>query len=438
VRVSRVAQVFAAEWPVLVATLRRDLGDLDLAEDAAQDAFVEAAARWGPGTTPDRPGAWLLTTARRRAIDRLRREQRFAQRLPALLEAADAAGRGPRPAGDLVDDQLALIFGCCHPALDPQSRVALTLREVCGLSTGQIAASFLVPPPTLGKRLVRAKAKIRTAGVPFAVPARDQLPARCAEVLRVIYLIFTEGHTSTDGPALVRGDLCDEAHWLASLLAGLLSQLPAVDDVAGTPDHERAVALAETLGLQALMLLTDARRSTRIDQGGRLVLLEEQDRTRWDRGLIAQGQAVLTRALALGHVGAYQLEATIAALHATAASWASTDWVAISQLYEQLLLLESSDVVALNAAVATSMIDGPAAGLAAIESVRERGTLEDYRYLHAARADLLRRLGDLDRAAAAYRRAIELTGNEAERRFLSDRLASLGSATPNGGAESRR
>lgn len=423
-RASRVAQVFAAEWPVLVATLRRDLGDLDLAEEAAQDAFVEAAARWGPGTTPDRPGAWLLTTARRRAIDRVRREQRFAQRLPLLVEAADA-DHGPRPAGELVDDQLALIFGCCHPALDPASRVALTLREVCGLSTQQIAAAFLVPSPTLGKRLVRAKTKIRTAGVPFAVPAREQLPARCAEVLRVIYLIFTEGHTSTDGPALVRGDLCDEARWLAALLAELLGQLPAVEGPAGTPDHERTVALAETLGLQALMLLTDARRATRIDDQGRLVLLEDQDRTRWDRALIATGQAALTRALALGHVGSYQLEATIAALHATAASWAQTDWATIRELYRQLMLLAPSDVVALNAAVATSMLDGAEAGLAEIEAVRARGTLEDYRYLHAARADLLRRLGRPDEAAEAYRRSMTLTSNEAELRFLSDRLASF-------------
>ncbi|MFN8082393.1 MAG: sigma-70 family RNA polymerase sigma factor [Kineosporiaceae bacterium] len=416
---SRVAQVFAEEWPLLVATLRRDLGDLDLAEDAAQDAFVEAAARWGPTTTPNRPGAWLLTTARRRAIDRIRHDRRFAERLPALAELAQAP---PRPAEELVDDQLALIFGCCHPALDPASRMALTLREVCGLSTGQIAASFLVPMPTLAKRLVRAKAKIRTAGVPFVVPAREQLPGRCAEVLRVIYLIFTEGHTATAGPTLVRGDLCDEARWLAGLLAELLAQLPASLGTQG--DHERTVALAEALGLQALMLFTDARRDTRLDASGRLVLLEHQDRSRWNRALIGQGQAVLSRALALGHVGAYQLEAAIAGLHATAADWAHTDWAGIRRLYEQLLVVEPSDVVALNAAVATSMLDGPQAGLAAVETIAARGDLADYRYLHAARADLLRRLGRPDEAALAYRRALELTANEAEVRYLADRLAS--------------
>lgn len=457
-RAPGVAQVFAAQWPILVATLRRDLGDLDLAEDAAQEAFVEAAARWGPGTTPERPGAWLLTTARRRAIDRIRREQRFTQRLPALVEAAEG-GHTPRPAGELVDDQLALIFGCCHPALDPASRVALTLREVCGLSTGQIAAGFLLPPATLGKRLVRAKAKIRTAGVPFAVPAREHLPARCAEVLRVIYLIFTEGHTSADGPALVRGDLCDEARWLAGLLAELLDRLPAVvsphlgggtesgtgpgagagsaagsgrGSITGSPgiDHERAVALAETLGLQALMLLSDARRATRIDAHGGLVLLEDQDRTRWDRSLIAQGQATLTRALAIGHIGAYQVEAAIAALHATAPGWEQTDWRSIRGLYDQLRLLAPSDVVALNAAVATSMLEGPEAGLAEIEAIRQRGALADYRYLHAARADLLRRIGRREQAAEAYRRALELTTNPAERRFLDDRLASCTTPGP--------
>ncbi len=420
----RVAQVFAEQWPVLLATLRRDLGDLDLAEESAQDAFVEAAARWGVGTTPDRPGAWLLTTARRRAIDRIRREQRFAGRLALLAELANAP---PRPSGELVDDQLALIFGCCHRALDAQSRVALTLREVCGLSTAQIAAGFLVATPTLAKRLVRAKQKIRTAGVPFAVPARAELPGRCAEVLRVIYLIFTAGHTSAEGTTLIRGDLCDEARWLAGLLAELLAQLPPApaQATAGREDHERVVSLAEALGLQALMLFSDARRATRIDAEGRLVLLEHQDRSRWDHDLVAQGQSVLARALALGHVGAYQLEAAIAGVHATAPSWERTDWQAIRSLYDRLSVVEPTDVVALNRAVATSMIDGPVAGLAAIDAITGRGALADYRYLYAARADLLRRLGRDEEAAAAYRRAIEAAGNDAERRFLVERLATV-------------
>ncbi len=427
---SRVAQVFAEQWPVLLATLRRDLGDLDLAEECAQDAFTEAAARWGPQTTPDRPFAWLLTTARRKAIDRIRHERRFIDRLPMLAELTATATAAADPtssarAGDLVDDQLALVFGCCHRALDAEAKVALTLREVCGLSTAQIAATFVVPTPTMAKRLVRAKAKIRAAGVPFSVPARTDLPERCAEVLRVIYLIFTAGHTSPDGPALLRGDLCDEARWLAGLLADLLEALPR-RPVPTEPDHELTVARAETMGLLALMLFTDARRATRLDGGGRLVLLEDADRSQWDGALVAEGQSVLARALALGHVGAYQLEAAIAGVHATAPTWAGTDWPAILALYDRLVLVEPTDVVRLNRAVALSMVEGAQAGLTAVEEVAAGGALSDYRYLHAARAALLRRLGLLDEAAQAYRRALARGGNEAEQRFLAERLNSCG------------
>ncbi|MEM8926045.1 MAG: DUF6596 domain-containing protein [Actinomycetota bacterium] len=413
-RQSRVAQVFAEEWPRLVATLTRDLGDLGLAEEAAADAFTEAAARWGPNDTPDRPGAWLLTTARRKAIDTIRRDRRFADRLPALAEQSEQPGR---PASTLIDDQLALIFGCCHASLNTESQIALTLRQVCGLSTGQIARAFLVSEATMAKRLVRAKDKIRKAGVPFDVPEADALPQRVSAVLGVIYLIFTEGHTSTDGVGLVRGDLCDEARWLADILARLLRQRSEGGD---------RTELAEVLGLAALMAFTDARRPTRIDEHGHLVLLENQDRSRWDRALIEQGRALLDEADRLNVVGPYQLQATIAGVHSTATTWADTDWWAIVWLYDRLMCLQPGPVLALNRSVALSMADGPEAGLAAIDELAAGGTLEGYRYLHAARADLLRRLDRRQEAIAEYRAALDLGGNEAERHFLRERLAELG------------
>ncbi len=419
---SRVAEVFAEEWPALVATLRRDLGDLGLAEEVAQDAFAEAAARWGPETTPDRPGAWLLTTARRRAIDQIRRNQRFADRLPALYELASAPGR---PESDLIDDQLALIFGCCHESLNAEAQVALTLREVCGLSTGQIASAFLVATPTMAKRLVRAKDKIRKANVPFLVPEPAELPQRLTAVLQVIYLIFTAGHTSSEGASLVRGDLCDEARWLADVLDRLLSDHPA----AAAADDGLATARSEVRGLLALMLFTDARRATRIDDDGRLVLLENQDRSRWDHELVAEGQAVLTTAMADHRAGPYRLQAVIAGLHATAPSWEDTDWPSIAALYRRLVELVPSPVVALNHAVALSMAEGPAVGLAALDRLGEQHELDDYRYFHAARADLLRRLEQRDDAITAYRRALDLGGNDAEQDFLLGRLRELGATT---------
>ena len=418
---SRVAEVFAEEWPALVATLRRDLGDLGLAEEVAQDAFAEAAARWGPDTTPDRPGAWLLTTARRRAIDQIRRNQRFADRLPALYELASTPGR---PDSDLIDDQLALIFGCCHESLNTEAQVALTLRQVCGLSTAQIAAAFLVATPTMAKRLVRAKDKIRKANVPFVVPEPAELPQRLTAVLHVIYLIFTAGHTSSEGAALVRGDLCDEARWLAGVLDRLLSDHSSTAP-GGTGD-DLADARAEVQGLLALMLFTDARRATRIDDDGRLVLLENQDRSRWDHDLVADGQAALATALAARRPGPYVLQAAIAGIHATATSWEETDWPSIAELYRRLSALVPSPVVALNHAVALSMAQGPAVGLAALDRLGDQHELDDYRYFHAARADLLRRLDEPDEAIAAYRRALELGGNDAEQDFLLGRLRDLG------------
>lgn len=402
---SPVAQVFAHEWPQLVATLVRDLGDLDLAEDCAQDAFVEAAARWGPGTTPDRPGAWLLTTARRKAIDRVRRERRFADRLPALHERAS---RGDGPGPELADDQLALVFGCCHPSLDTSAQVALTLREVCGLSTAQIAGAFLVSEPTMAKRLVRAKHKIRAAGIPFAVPDRAQLGERLVPVLRVLYLIFTEGHASADAATLVRGDLCDEARWLADLLGALLPEEP------------------EVLGLGALVCFVDARRATRFDAAGRVVLLEDQDRARWDRALIDEGCARLDAAVALGRLGPYQLQAAIAAEHALAPTVEATDWRAIVERYDVLATMAPGPVVALNQAVAVAMADGPEVGLALVDRLGAEGDLDGYRYFHAARADLLRRLGDHEAAGDAYRTALACTPDGPERAFLQDRLSTLG------------
>ena len=422
---SRVAEVFADEWPVLVATLRRDLGDLGLAEEAAQEAFAEAAARWGPGAMPDRPGAWLLTTARRRAIDQIRRDKRFAERLPALADLASAPGR---PESDLIDDQLALIFGCCHDSLNTEAQVALTLRQVCGLSTAQIANAFLVPTPTMAKRLVRAKDKIRKAKVPFVVPEAAELPGRLAAVLQVIYLIFTAGHTSSDGAALVRGDLCDEARWLAGVVDRLLAERPSPRDEADR--DEFAEAQAEVQGLLALMLFTDARRATRIDDEGRLVLLEHQDRDRWDEAMVAEGQTVLARALASASAGPYQLQAAIAGVHTTAPSWEETDWAAIAQLYEWLALVMPSPVVALNHAVARSMAEGPQVGLDALDELGESHELDGYRYFHAARADLLRRLERSEDAIAAYRRALELGGNDAEQEFLLGRLRELGATAP--------
>lgn len=440
---SKVAQVFAEEWPQLVATLRRDLGDLGLAEEAAAEAFTEAAARWGPTTTPDRPGAWLLTTARRKAVDTIRRDRRFADRLPALAEQAERPGR---PSSQLIDDQLALIFGCCHASLNTEAQVALTLRQVCGLSTAQIANAFLVPTATMAKRLVRAKDKIRKAGIPFEVPDGDELPERLAAVLSIVYLIFTAGHTSAEeGRGLVRGDLCDEARWLAEVLTRLLRERStAAPELEGTAEEigrawlrdgdlpladgtgEGAVdAVAEVLGLSALMAFTDSRRATRLDAEGDLVLLEHQDRSQWDQDLIAEGHLLMDEAMAHRALGPYQLQAAIAGIHATAPTWEETNWRSIVWLYNRLVRLQPTPVVALNRAVAIAMSAGPEAGLAAIDLLTEDDGLDGYRYLHAARADLLRRLSRDEEAAAEYRRALELGGNDAERAFLRRRLAEL-------------
>lgn len=353
---------------------------------------------------PDRPGAWLLTTARRKAIDRVRRDRRFSDRLPALHEAAS---RPDERRASLADDQLALIFGCCHPSLDQSAQVALTLREVCGLSTAQIARAFLVSEATMAKRLVRAKHKIRTAGVPFVVPDRVLLADRLGPVLQVVYLIFTEGHASADAAALLRGDLCDEARWLADLVGSLLPDQP------------------EVLGLGALLCFIDARRATRFDADGRMILLEDQDRSGWDQGLIDEGRVRLDTAVAFGRIGPYQLQAAIAAEHDLAPTVADTDWAAIVARYDALMDLQPGPVVALNRAVAVAMADGPVAGLALLAELGADGSLDGYRYFHAARADLWRRLGDSAEAANAYRAALDCTAEGSERAFLQARLEGL-------------
>ncbi len=419
---SPVAQVFADEWPRLVATLMQDLGDLGLAEDAAQEAFVEAATRWGPASTPIRPGAWLLTTARRKAIDQLRRRQSMDQRLQILGALLDDETADAEPSRAALDDsQLAMIFGCCHPALAIEAQVALTLRHVGGLSTAQIAAAFIVPEATMAKRLVRAKHKIREANVPFSVPTAEYLTDRLAAVLHVIYVIFTEGHAPSDdthsnaGPSFVRGNLCDEARWLSRVVADLLPDEP------------------EANGLAALLCFTDARRLARSDADGNLILLDDQDRSLWDAAANAEGHARLGRALALQHRGPFQLQAAIAAVHALAPTAVDTDWPHIVALYERLIECTDSGVVRLNAAVAASMVHGPAHGLVLVDTLAADGSLDRYRYLPAARADLLRQLERWNEAAEEYHKALALTSNPAERRFLARRLVDVHANAPTGG-----
>lgn len=404
----RVADVFRTEWPRLVATLLRDVGDLGLAEDAAQDAFVEATSGWPAGGLPDQPGAWLLTTARRKAIDRLRRMTRFDDRLPLIAqraEALDAASERVSEA-ELVDDQLALLLGCCHPALAPDAQVALTLRAVAGLSTAQIARAFLVSESAMTRRLTRSKAKIRSAHIPFDPPDLDTLRQRVPAICSVINTIFTEGHSSATETSLVRGDLCDEAIWLGELLATLV------------PDD------AEVAGLLALMLLIDARRSTRMT-GGVAVLLADQDRSGWNAATIARGLAELARAHSFRSAGMFQFQAAIAALHATAPSFETTDWAGIVRLYDVMLRRQPGALIALNRAIAVGQLHGPAAGLQALDAIPLAddldGDLDDYVYFHSARAESLADLGHHDESRAAYRRAIALSASEAEREHLRRR-----------------
>ena len=403
-----VDAVYRTKSRRVLATLIRILGDFEIAEEALHDAFAAAVEQWPLQGVPDKPRAWLVSAGRFKAIDAMRRRSRFDSTLVEFANRIDVDS-GDEATGDddgVDDDQLRLIFTCCHPALSPDAQIALTLREVCGLTTEEIGSAFLTAPPTVAQRIVRAKNKIRDARIPYQVPSRDDLPDRLDSVLQVIYLVFNEGYSASSGALLTRHDLSAEAIRLGRLLSGLLPE-------------------PEVIGLLALMLLHESRRAARSSSTGELVLMDDQDRSLWNRDQIAEGSALAERALASHRIGPYSLQAAIAAVHGEAQSAAATDWAQIVGLYDVLLRADPSPVVELNRSVAIAMRDGAAAGLALIDGILTRGDLADYHFAHSARAELARRLGQTEEARAGYQRALALARQEPERRFLERRLAEL-------------
>lgn len=405
---SAISSIYRAEWGRVLAALIRVTNDFTLAEEATQEAFEAAVNQWRRQGVPEHPRAWLVQTARHIAIDRLRRRQVFRNKLETYADTLDATSAEPALPTEIPDDRLSLIFTCCHPALALEAQVALTLRTLVGLETEEIARAFLVPVPTMAQRLVRAKRKITAAAIPYIVPETRDMPERLHAVLTVLYLVFTEGYAATRGASMLRTDLSAEAIRLVRVVRHLMQ--PEVP--------------SEVNGLLALMLLHDSRREARVDGAGDLVLLDDQDRSLWNRAQIGEALPLVEEALA-GAPGPFALQAAIAGVHARALHKDATDWRTIAGLYERLEAIDTSPVVTLNRAVAVALVDGPAAALAVVDALAADGALDDYHLLHAARADFARRLGDLELARASYRRALELVGNDSERRFLERRLSEL-------------